>query len=929
MRFLGWGGLILLIVSMFAMVQRNTLLEFAIASVLSNYDVTDAGFKVTRFDVDGIRIDDIQLANQVTAKSVAVSYSISGLTQGHVERVNVAGLAVDVSAPETGVLGNVMTVIASNGTSSSAPMVQLPKIQITNAKIYGARNDAMFTAHINGDLNGDLSAAFDVKGHGLLTTSGRTFKAEGVHAGVVVAAGLEDITVTLQQGSVADLSPSPWFRPLKASGTVHYGKGRLALNTVISAIDDRRLLRVTGHHVFDKNSGVANLHLQPIVLSSEGLRPEDLSPLLADFRNVSGQINGNANVSWRHGAVQGKGNALLSSISFEKNEVAVKNLNTAIDFTTLENIDRAQLNIANGRATIANKGQTLKVSNIDGSVTGAIDQMDLQLTKAVLRDGGQIPRFVPVDLKGMGKLNGSELAFDINAEALGGEIRLSAKGVHHVVNGKGGAKISLSPLNFGRGALQPGDLFPTVKVPGQVSGDIVARADIVWDGDDVDGKAKGTISGASYTSGDIGIRQASAELSIPSLKPGAPISIGLTKAGASFDVANSYFKVHDVSAEIMADQQSGHVRMRLNSATLADQNATPMVKPAALTGRADVRGEQLTFEATASILPAGKGRGRVLVKGRHHLASKAGEASFTVAPIVFDPLGMTPGDILAVLDPIKHASGTVGGKGHIYWAANKFDGTADLSADGLSFTVNTTKVDHLNGTLHFDHLNPLNTDTLQQISAAGIADAISVSKPFVRFRVENGQQIYIDHAEVGIAGGLVSVDGVVVDDSRAPKRLTLKLSDLDLEKFMALLSVDGVSGSGVINGTVPVEIKHNVVLVQDGLLEAAGPGVLRFRSEQARHALAGGGEQVALLLQVLEDFHYQRLSLRLGRAEAAKADIRLRVEGANPAVKDGYPFILNITLSGNLDNALAAVVETLRLSDRALKSAAGVGSPQN
>jgi len=96
--------------------------------------------------------------------------------------------------------------------------------------------------------------------------------------------------------------------------------------------------------------------------------------------------------------------------------------------------------------------------------------------------------------------------------------------------------------------------------------------------------------------------------------------------------------------------------------------------------------------------------------------------------------------------------------------------------------------------------------------------------------------------------------------------------------------------------------------------------VLRLRSEAARQALAGGGAQVDLVLEVLKDFHYTKLAITLDRLEDGRDVVRLSTEGHNPAVQNGRHVNLNVNLETNLDKLLAIAREGYRLSQDALRA---------
>jgi hypothetical protein len=117
-----------------------------------------------------------------------------------------------------------------------------------------------------------------------------------------------------------------------------------------------------------------------------------------------------------------------------------------------------------------------------------------------------------------------------------------------------------------------------------------------------------------------------------------------------------------------------------------------------------------------------------------------------------------------------------------------------------------------------------------------------------------------------------------------------------------------------LNGTIPIHIVDGNAIVANGRLEGEGPGTLQVRSEAATSALAGAGEQVALMLSALEDFRYESLSVTLDMPDSEAVSVMVRMLGHNPAVLDGYPFAFNINLSGNFTQLIGAIRHGARLS---------------
>ena len=466
--------------------------------------------------------------------------------------------------------------------------------------------------------------------------------------------------------------------------------------------------------------------------------------------------------------------------------------------------------------------------------------------------------------------------------------------------------------------------MPAAALPGPVSGTVSGGATLTWDSEGLRGEARADVDSVSFAAEGFALEDLSVRLSAARVRPGAPLSVDVDRARASLAVAGHGFRVADVRATLAVDPDAGAVGIGVKGATLHHDAARPWFAPLGLSGEAHLRRGALAFRARVAV-PAGGG-GDITVSGRHELAGGSGKASVRLAAVNFQAGGPRPADMVPALDVLGEVTGTVEGDMDLEWSEGGADGRARLALDGLSFATDTIAVEGLSGALTLDRLNPPRASAVQTLRARRIVAAVPFEAPVLRFRLETaggGGRFHIEHAGAGIAGGLLSVTGAVIDSNAEANRMTLRLSGADLGKLMDLLEIEGISGSGVLSGAVPLEFRGETVLVTDGLFEAEGPGVLRFRSQPAKRVLAAGGEQAALLISVLEDFRYKRLSLNIDKATAGDTVIRLSTEGHNPAVGDGQPFVLNINLSGSLDRVLAAVLEGYRLSDRGIRATVG------
>jgi hypothetical protein len=169
-------------------------------------------------------------------------------------------------------------------------------------------------------------------------------------------------------------------------------------------------------------------------------------------------------------------------------------------------------------------------------------------------------------------------------------------------------------------------------------------------------------------------------------------------------------------------------------------------------------------------------------------------------------------------------------------------------------------------------------------------------------------QILIEDASFSTVGSRFAIRDTLFDPAGERIETQLRVDRMDVAVLFGLLAVEGLSGSGELAGTIPIQRDGDLVTIADARLAALGPGVLRFRSDAAKRALDGGGEYVDLVIRALEDFRYETLIITGNLNRDGETRLRLEILGNNPDVLEGHPFQLNINLTGNSTQILEAIL---------------------
>jgi hypothetical protein len=132
-----------------------------------------------------------------------------------------------------------------------------------------------------------------------------------------------------------------------------------------------------------------------------------------------------------------------------------------------------------------------------------------------------------------------------------------------------------------------------------------------------------------------------------------------------------------------------------------------------------------------------------------------------------------------------------------------------------------------------------------------------------------------------------------------------------LHKILSLEQQNGLEGTGVLDGTIPVTVTSQGLTVKDGNLEARPPGgVIQYAaSPETAQAVTQANANMQMVLQALNNFHYNVLQVGAQYGESGMLQLEARLEGRNPDQKKSPPIRFNLTVQENVP----ALLKSLRL----------------
>lgn len=321
----------------------------------------------------------------------------------------------------------------------------------------------------------------------------------------------------------------------------------------------------------------------------------------------------------------------------------------------------------------------------------------------------------------------------------------------------------------------------------------------------------------------------------------------------------------------------------------------------------------LTFQTDAS---AASGSIVLEAFGTANISSGTGQADIQLYPVRFGQGGRKPAELSPLLAQYaEEAEGTVALKARAGWGKGATPGRAELLLEDVSLTGPSFVLQGLNAVVTADKLQPLHMPE-QELSIGLLDVGIPLSDGLVRFAVPESETLRVGQAEFAWAGGSVRAQPFAADLSSMTGSVTLEAEGLELGQVLSMAGVDGLAATGTLNGRIPVIVEKNGVRFEQGRLDAAGPGTLRYDPADPPSFLdPGQNDSTGLVMQVLQNFHYTELGITIDGSAGGEMEVKLRVRGSNPDFYDGYPVALNLNLSGALASILQSGVTSYRIPE--------------
>ncbi|MBA4501276.1 YdbH domain-containing protein [Marinobacterium marinum] len=295
-----------------------------------------------------------------------------------------------------------------------------------------------------------------------------------------------------------------------------------------------------------------------------------------------------------------------------------------------------------------------------------------------------------------------------------------------------------------------------------------------------------------------------------------------------------------------------------------------------------------------------------------------GQFEFRLPPTAAAPLYRSLRPWLPkALAPLAIEAGTISSRGEVRLNANRWE----LNATPNIQQINAVWDEHTH--IHnFNLAQQVSLNSAGQISSQGKLEVdhtdsgLRIFGPRLDFDLslpaKKPARLILSSFSLSALDGIIAVPPLSFNPLQPVFDTRIAVSALELERILDLYPQEGLYGSGVLGGALPISVNNNQVSITQGQLVSQGGGVIRYQPTPEIAQMGKQNPGIKLALDALTDLRFDLLELTLDYAPSGDTLMQARLKGRNPNWQQGRPVDLNL----NIEENVLDLLRTLRLTDR-------------
>lgn len=309
----------------------------------------------------------------------------------------------------------------------------------------------------------------------------------------------------------------------------------------------------------------------------------------------------------------------------------------------------------------------------------------------------------------------------------------------------------------------------------------------------------------------------------------------------------------------------------------------------------------------------------------HQFANGYGHADFKLMPVVFSDSGFVLSHVLKDWPyPFDINAGRVSATVQVEWEKILKSKLA-IQLDKLGGHFNKMTFSGLSSDLGLVMEKNIATSKTAQVHVDLLDVGFPVKNIDARFALTPHPGavlpvVRVQKVNAQLLGGRAHTGSFELDFARDSNTFVVQLEHIGLNEIMQLEQQEGLDGTGLLDGQIPITLSHEGIAVADGQLSARAPGgVIRYTPTEKVTALAQSNPSVNLVVDALSNFQYQVMKVSSDYKPKGDLNLQVHLEGRNPDWQKGQPLHLNLNLQENIPTLLRSLQLSDEISERVRK----------
>jgi hypothetical protein len=259
---------------------------------------------------------------------------------------------------------------------------------------------------------------------------------------------------------------------------------------------------------------------------------------------------------------------------------------------------------------------------------------------------------------------------------------------------------------------------------------------------------------------------------------------------------------------------------------------------------------------------------------------------------------------------IELGEGTIDVKGRVS-LSDTLQGSLNINGDALAFSFAESVVEGASFSSSSELDETLAGSGSFSIERIALAAGLDLLQTRATVSLMTTDSIELKDFQTGIFDGHISINQIRL----SPEGLgdtQIDMSDIDFGRVLEYLDMDGLTGTGKLEISLPAGSEGSSLFIRNGHFRAKEPGVLNYSQSMTSTPAENIG------LTALENFHYSELDGTIDYHPDGSYQLVVHLNGSNPDLYDGYPIALSLNIGGMLPEAFEVLFLTGDFSEAIL-----------